>query len=242
MSNRFVFIACHYNMSETIAQMLHSIAGQSYKNWKVVITDDVSSGEFEFMDASTIADHHFAFGGYDIKFKYNTEKRWETLNVLNMIREETNDDDIICRIDCDDWLCDLDALYMLNECYERTGADVVWSGHRWGFSDKNISGELPATANPYTHPWVTSHLKTFRKSLLNDVNEENFKNQNGEYVRRCGDQAIYLPVLYKAKKRIFLPRALYHYSINDVPETYQTDDAKFQKEEADFIRARGFVK
>lgn len=240
MSNRFVFIACHFNMSSTIKRMIHSLAGQSYENWKLVITDDVSTGEYEYMDAQN-AVWSFLEHSYDIEFKYNTEKRWETLNVLNMIRSETKDDDIICRIDCDDWLCDLDALYMINQQYEMTGCDVLWSGHRWGFSDKNISGPLPDDANPYTYPWVTSHLKTFRKSLLNGVNEENFKNQNGDYVRRCGDQAIYLPVLHKAKKRVFLPRALYHYSINDVPETYQSDDAKFQKTEADFIRARGFI-
>jgi hypothetical protein len=35
---------------------------------------------------------------------------------------------------------------------------------------------------------------------------------------------------------------MYHYTIKDVPETYQTPDARFQRDEALFLRARGFVK
>jgi hypothetical protein len=35
---------------------------------------------------------------------------------------------------------------------------------------------------------------------------------------------------------------MYHYTINDIPEIYQTEDAKFQKSEAEFLRQRGYVK
>ena len=97
-------------------------------------------------------------------------------------------------------------------------------------------------SNPYLHPWVSSHLKTFRKFLISGVSDQNFRGEDGEYIRRAGDQAIYLPALYKTQKRIFLPRVMYHYTINDVPETYTTEDAKFQREEAEYLRARGFVK
>jgi DhnA family fructose-bisphosphate aldolase class Ia len=37
--------------------------------------------------------------------------------------------------------------------------------------------------------------------LINDVKDENFRGEDGNYVRRAGDQAIYLPVLSKTKKR-----------------------------------------
>ena len=101
---------------------------------------------------------------------------------------------------------------------------------------------MEQNADVYKHPWVSSHMKTFRKYLFNDIKYENFRKQNGEYIKRAGDQGLYLPILHKAKKRMFIPRVMYHYTINDVPETYQTDDAKFQKSEADFIRQRGYVK
>jgi hypothetical protein len=97
-------------------------------------------------------------------------------------------------------------------------------------------------ADPYKHPWVSSHLKTFRKYLLNNVKDENYRGEDGNYIRRAGDQAIYLPALYNSKKRNFLPRVMYHYTIKDVPETYQTSDAIFQRDEALFLRSRGYVK
>lgn len=158
-----------------------------------------------------------------------------------MLRD-CEDEDIICRIDADDWLIDLDALAIINETYNKLGCDALWTAHRWGFSDHNISGPMPPTANPYVHPWVSSHLKTFRKRLLNGVPYQNFLNMNGELVRRAGDQSLYLPVLHNAKHRIFLPRVMYHYSIDEQNgAVYHTDDARFQKAEADFIRNRGYI-
>lgn len=176
-----------------------------------------------------------------VTFTRNATKKWEVLNVLTGIKE-CEDDDIICRIDADDYLTDLDALAILNEAYKQTGCDVLWTMHRWGLSDFNISAQLPDNAEPYKHPWVSSHLKTFRKKLINGVSINNFKNMDGKLVQRAGDQAIYLPVLHRAKKRLFLPRVMYHYTIDvEKPGLFTCDDSKFQKAEADFIRQRGFV-
>lgn len=244
--NRFVFVAPMYNASTTLPRMLHSLAGQSYENWKLVLIDDVSSDEHWTSSSKTLDqfDHMLGLGpsGDDyINFTRNSEKKWEVANVLAGI-EQCDDDDIVCRIDADDWLCELDALAMIDQVYRQTNCDLLWTAHRWGFSDKNISADMAAGADPYKHPWVSSHLKTFRKRLLNHVNDENYRGEDGNYIRRAGDQAIYLPALHNSQKRIFLPRVVYHYTINDVPETYQTPDARFQRDEALFLRSRGFVK
>jgi hypothetical protein len=172
---------------------------------------------------------------------WNAEKKWEVANVLHGI-SLCDDDDIICRIDADDWLTELDALKYLNVFYNQGDFDALWTAHRWGFTDKNISGPMSPDADPYTHPWVSSHLKTFRKRMLNDVKDENFRGEDGEYIKRAGDQAIYLPVLHNSKRRGFIPRVFYHYTIDDVPATYQTPDARFQRDEAVFLRQRSYIK
>lgn len=242
--NKFVFVAPMYNASKYIAQMLHSIAAQSYDNWKVILIDDVSSDEHRNVSNAIITQFQSLFNGLysnKIHVHWNDEKKWEVANVLYGI-SQCEDNDIICRIDSDDWLVDTDCLAILNSVYSTTNIEALWTAHRWGFSDKNISAPMKEGADPYTHPWVSSHLKTFRKKLINGVNDINFRGEDGEYIKRAGDQAIYLPVLHNAKTRGFLPRVMYHYTINDIPETYQTSDAKFQRDEAVFIRTRGYVK
>ena len=102
---------------------------------------------------------------------------------------------------------------------------------------------LPKDSNPYEHEWVSSHFKTFRKKLINDVKDENFRGSDGEYFKRIGDQAIYLPVLQNSKGNWhFEPRVMYHYTIDLKRETFQTQDSKYQKEEAEYLRKRGYLK
>jgi glycosyltransferase involved in cell wall biosynthesis len=238
-----------YNASATLGQMLVSLVGQSYKNWKLILIDDVSDQNEVVKEAEiitrwrTLCEPGMRDDNCDsqIRVIWNSEKKWEVANVLTGI-SMCEDDDVICRIDADDWLTDLDAFAYLNAFYDATGADALWTAHRWGFTDKNISGAFnPPDADPYKHNWVSSHLKSFRKRLINDVKDENFRGSDGNYIRRAGDQAIYLPVLHRAKRRGYVPRVFYHYNIKDVPETYQTSDAKFQRDEAIFLRKRGFV-
>jgi glycosyltransferase involved in cell wall biosynthesis len=239
--SRFVFIVPMFNASETLTRMLHSVCGQSHEDWQIIIIDDVSDLQERRACESVIHSFNKLCGSTIISI-WNEEKRWEVANVLEGLKL-CRSDDIVCRLDADDWLTDLDALAIIDSVYASTGCDALWTAHRWGFSDKNISGPLPDDADPYTHPWVTSHLKTFRKSLIEGVDDVNFRGADGGYVRRAGDQAIYLPVLNGAKRRIFLPRVTYHYNIPlDKPEIFSSADAVMQKREAEFIRSRGFVK
>jgi hypothetical protein len=238
MSSKFVFIVPTFNASATITQMLLSLVAQSYPHWRVVIRDDMSTDNtpdmiFNVMRVLGLSDR--------LSMVVNSEKKWETRNVVEMLGE-CEDSEIVCRLDGDDWLCDCDALAMIDAAYSRTGASALWTAHRWGFSNFNISGQLPKNANPYVHPWVSSHLKTFKRSLLSGVSDSNFRDETGTYFKRIGDQAIYLPVLHVAAGNWhFEPIVAYHYTIDMSPQTFQTTDAQFQRREAEYLRARGFV-
>jgi len=240
MNNRFVFIAPMHNADATLSQMLHSLYGQSYSNWRLVLIDDVSD-PIQVASAKDWLQRFDNINTSRVTTIWNDKKEWEVANVIKGIAL-CEDDDIVCRIDADDWLTDLDTLAMIDAAYTKTGCDALWTAHRWAFSDKNISGPMPSGADPYRYPWVSSHLKTFRKRLINNVNDINFRGEDGNYIRRAGDQAIYLPVLHNSKSSVYLPKVTYHYSIKDEPATYQTADAVFQRDEAVFLRARGYVK
>jgi glycosyltransferase involved in cell wall biosynthesis len=247
MNNRFVFVVPMFNASKTFDQMLYSLLAQSYDNLRVILIDDLSDNKHRYqIESFLIKLSLFNSAIFNkIEIIYNTTKKWETLNVLKGV-SLCNDNDIICRLDADDYLTDNDTLHILNNIYYYSNSDLeaAWTAHRWNYTNTNISANMNIKNKNeiYTHPWVSSHLKTFRKHLLNNVSYENFLNQNGEIVKRAGDQAIYLPALYNAKKFGFLPLCTYHYSIDEKNgQIYQSDDAKFQKQEADFIRNRGYV-
>lgn len=235
--NRFSFIVPTFNAERTIGICLNSVMCQTYSNWKIIILDDLST------DRTCSIVEHFKKQLPDDKIILvkNSVKKWEVANILEGLKF-CDSDDIVCRLDGDDWLCDLDALSIIDYRYKTLGCDALWTAHRWDFSNHNISGDLPKNEDPYRYPWVSSHLKTFRKKLIENVKDENFRGLNGDYFKRIGDQAIYLPVLHEAKGNWhFEPIVAYHYTIDMRPETFQTEDAKYQKFEAEFLRSRGYV-
>lgn len=249
-SKRFCVIAPTYNAEKTARQAILSLAAQSYQNWKLIVIDDVSTDDTR----RTILELSHALGFYRygsddtnrVQVVFNKEKKWEIENTLLGL-SMCSDDDIIVRMDLDDYCLNNATFEILNNLYEQDpNLEAIWTSHLWfsektGITNTNISGPLPDNADPYTHPWVSSHMKTWRKYVSNNVHDENYRGKNGKYFTRIGDQAFYLPVLKLAKKRGFLPLTTYAYRCEQTPETFQTDDAKFQAEEAVFLRSRGFI-
>ena len=193
MNNRFVFIMPAFNAQETIARSILSVWMQTHQNWKIIVLDDMSTDR----TVETVEGIKKMIGANDEKIQLivNKKKKWEVGNIVEGLKHcESND--IVCRLDGDDWLCDTDALTIINHRYNQTGVTALWTAHRWSFTNQNISAMLPREANPYIHPWVSSHLKTFRKSLVDRIPDDNFRGQDGKYFKRIGDQALYLSLIH----------------------------------------------
>lgn len=228
-----------FNAEATIARSIMSVWFQTHENWKIIIRDDCSTDRTP--DMVNLIKQQLAIPDDKISLTVNSEKHWEVKNIVESLKE-CDSNDIICRLDGDDWLCDCDALSIINNRYQQKNYDAIWTAHRWDYTHNNISRSLPTTADPYKHQWVSSHLKTFRKRIIEDVKDENFRGPDGDYFKRIGDQTIYLPVLHQAAGNWhYEPIVAYHYSIDMSPNTFQSDDAKFQKSEGEFLRTRGFI-
>lgn len=239
--NNFVFIVPMRNAHLTLEQMIRSVIAQSYKSWRVILVDD-NSDESSVREAQRIVTAYNLLLQEDkIMLIKQANRQWETANVLCALKL-CAPHEIVCRLDADDWLVDNDALAIIDSAYSAHNCDALWTKHRCGFTGFNISDVLPESADPYKHPWVTSHLKTWRAQLSANINDLNYRDASGAYIKRAGDQAIYLPVLFQAQRKLFLPLVTYHYTIDMRHETFSSDDAKFQKAEAEFLRSRGFVK
>ncbi len=242
-NTKFVFVTPAFNCQDTIAQTIKSVYAQSYDDWRMVVYDDVSTDH----TAQVVEDaSKFLNLGSKLTVVRRDQKYGEVRNTLDAM-ECIDPHEVVCRLDAGDWLTEIDALKILDDAYRQTSAAVMWTKQRWAYTNHNISKQLdPAEPDVYKHPWVTSHLKTFRRDALRDINPQNFLDDEGNYIMIACDQAVFLPILHKAhldkRLRVFVPLVMYHYSINlKDPELFHSDRSLRQKYSAEWIRERGYI-
>tara|TARA_R110002073_G_scaffold119196_2_gene260207 strand:+ start:941 stop:1675 length:735 start_codon:yes stop_codon:yes gene_type:complete len=243
MATKFKIITPAYNCAKAIKTTLYSIIGQTYNNWEMIVLDDMSTDD----TAKVVKDLAVSLGIEDQVFvKTRTEKYGEVRNTVEEV-SLCGDDDVIVRLDAGDFITDLGCLQILDYFYAEHNPAVLWTNHRWRFTDTNISGPIDPEVSFYEQPWRTSHLKTFRASDFKGLNHANFLDSNGEYIMLACDQAVFLPMLERARlnKRplMYLPVTMYHYDTEaaDDPSVFHRPREKKQKVSAEWIRARGYI-
>ena len=231
---KVIFVAPMFNASSHLDDLVESLKEQNNTNWELIIIDDMSN------DNSWEKCLQLSESDERITVRKNKEKCWALKNVISTSREfENRDDIVIANIDGDDALCNENTVGILLKAYEDE-VDAVWTSHSWDINGMNISRSMPNGINPYQCAWVSSHLKTWRASILKNISDDNFKDLSGNWFKRGYDQALYLPILYKSRKRKHLDEICYLYRINSksvpnrLPEMGQLNTVKL-------VRARGFV-
>jgi len=244
LSTKFVFLTPAFNCAEDIKKTLHSMIAQSYGDWRAVFIDDVSSdntGEVVQNVASALS------LGDRVQVVRREEKFGETKNTLEEIKK-IEDSEVVLRLDGGDWLTDNDTLAFLDQIYTKYNPSVLWTNHRWAFTSHNISGPMTLERGQtvYQHPWVSSHLKTFRASKLKRVPIKNFLDENGEWITIACDQTVFLPMMHMSvlseEPMIHFPFTCYHYSIDlQKPDLFHNTRSYKQRDMAIWIRERGFL-
>ena len=232
---KVVFISPMYNASFHLKDLVESIKEQTNPNWEHVLIDDMSTDESVTL-YKKLTDNDSRF-----RIISNNEKKWALKNVVDVSREyQDNNNVIIAILDADDSLCNENTVDLLLNAY-KDEVDTIWTSHTWDINGMNISRALPENVNPYQYHWSSSHLKTFRASLMTKVCDDNFKNLSGEWFKRGYDQAIYLPLLYISRKRKFLDEVCYLYRINSKSVNVRIWSEKDQMDTVRLVRARGFL-
>ena len=226
-----------FNASPHLEDLIKSLQSQTNENWEAVLIDDMSN------DNTVLVANHQTSGDKRITIVENKEKKWALKNVVENARN-VNVKDIIAILDGDDAICNKDTVSLILAAYKDDDVGTVWTGHEWDINNINISKELPQEppVNPYEYPWVTSHLKTFRASLLHKIHDDNFKDMYGTWFKRGYDQALYLPLLYLSKKRVYLDEICYLYRINSNSMKHRQWKEQDQLNTVKLVRARGFIK
>tara|TARA_R110000824_G_scaffold88124_1_gene216747 strand:+ start:308 stop:1012 length:705 start_codon:yes stop_codon:yes gene_type:complete len=232
---KVVFISPSFNASRNIKNLIESIKRQSDNRWSHILIDDISVDDTcEVFNNITGDNERFSL----IK---NDEKKYALKNIVEVARKyQDKEDVIIAAIDGDDQLCNENTVSILIEAYEN-GNDVVWTGHKWDVNGLNISRAMPENVDPYGWPWCTSHLRTFRSTLLSKVSDDNFKDAKGKWFQRGYDQALMLPLLKLTNKRKYIDEICYLYNIKSVSVNDRDWSEMKQLSTINLVRARGFL-
>ena len=216
--------------------------GQTNKDWSMTVIDDMSTdGTAGIVRA--FARNNQAF--HKISVITRTEKYGEVRNTLDVC-SRLDPETIVIRLDAGDWLTDLGCFEILSRVYDQYDPAVVWTAHRWAWTNQNISGPIDPNISVYEQPWKSSHLKTFRVRDFIGLNPKNFLDDDGNHIMIACDQAVFLPMMERARRKgrslVFLPMVMYHYSIDlQKPDLFTNDRSLRQKHSAEWIRARGYI-
>lgn len=218
--NKIVVITPMYNAEQYIEKCIESVLSQDYDNWEMYIIDDASK------DKSYGA--ALQFKSNKIHIVSNKENQGAVYNQVTTMRLKCEPDDIVILLDGDDSLInDNQIFHKINNAYI-TGADFTY-GSCWSMIDN-----IPLVSQPYPSNVIESksykqhlfnwnmpytHLRTFRYSLLKNVSDSVFKDENGNWYKAGGDGSIFYAAIENAKKIHVFQDILYNYNdanpIND---------------------------
>jgi len=215
--NRFNVIVPVYNAERWIGQCLESILSQDYPYYDVLVIDDCSSDyTWEIIKS------------YKVNAVQNESRHGALYNIVWGIDHWGKD--IIVTIDGDDWLADNTVFSHLDSVYNRN----VWMSYG---SFVPVSGKYKNTCQSFdkiktpceqgwlvdvkTTPaeyrrsglWVTSHLRTFRKNLWDLIEDNDLRDNEGEYYKVAWDLAFMYPMIEMAAERVrFIEKIMYIYN------------------------------
>lgn len=232
---KIVFISPCFNASKNLENIYDSLMCQTDSRWSCIMIDDMSTDDTwkKMNDISSRSDKFSC-----IK---NSTKNYALKNIIRSSRKyQDSENTIIGVIDGDDSLCNEKTVQILLSEYER-GHDVVWTAHKWDINGMNISREMPDNVDPYQWVWCSSHLRTFKSSILKNISDKNFKNTKDEWFKRGYDQALMLPVLKVGKSRRYIDAVCYLYNIESVSVNDRDWAEMNQISTINLVRARGFL-
>jgi FkbM family methyltransferase len=218
-------ISPFYNCQKYIGDCIQSVASQDYENYIHVLIDDASTDD-SFNVAARVIKHL----PEELQKKFilikNEVNVGAVCNQVHWIRKVSSDDAIIMLLDGDDTLVNDNTIFSFyNTVYSDNTVEFTY-GSCWSMVDN-----IPLIAQPYPEEvkksrnyrnyhfnWILpyTHLRTFKKSLINDIDDKMFKDVNDLWYRAGGDGSVFYALIEVADpaKVVCIPDIVYNY--NDI--------------------------
>tara|TARA_R110000824_G_scaffold335251_1_gene521810 strand:+ start:6777 stop:8393 length:1617 start_codon:yes stop_codon:yes gene_type:complete len=209
----FKIVVPFYNAENWIDKCINSLKVQNNTNFKCYLVDDQSTDStFEIVSSLVSDDPRF-------ELKKSDKKTYALGNISKTIsRIKCDDEDVIILLDGDDWLASSYTLDTLAEAYDKKCLMTYGS---YVYNPSGIRGVEPSDYpedvvknNTYREDdWRASHLRSFKFKLWKKLDDNDLKDEKGEYFKMAYDQAVMLPLLELAGPRAkYVKESLYVYN------------------------------
>lgn len=206
---RFHIVIPCYNCGDYIGECLESLQAQTFTNWTALVADDGSTDDTAERVRPYLDDER-------ISLRTGHDRAWLMGNTLAALRSlDLKPDDVVAILDGDDWI--------RPACLEK-----LWDAHCRGYdlvyTDEDIQGQDHSVGKPFlktapvrTQAWGFSQLRSFKAYLFQLLEDDTFRDRNGNYFRAAGDLSLYLPMAELAgpEKVHFIEERLYYYRVHD---------------------------
>jgi len=230
-----IILTTVYNCENYIDRCLSSIMLQSFKDFKCYITDDLSTdNSIKVIEEKIKNDDRFIL----IK---NTKKLYQPGNYDNVLRNfpEIDDNEIVIEVDGDDWLPDNKVFERVNNVYKNkkiwiANGSFMYPNGVIGFSQKQQNFNDLRNSR-----FTATHLRTWKVFLWREIEQEDLKDDEGNYWKVTGDLSFMFPMLEMSgeKHYCFMPEINYVYNDSNPLNDHKVD-LSLVNEIADKIRKK----
>lgn len=218
MSVRFKIVVPVFNSELWIEKCLFSIMSQKHEQFECVVYDDCST------DSTGIRIDNFIkkYGDSRINVVHNETNKKTLQNLVEgyrILKSAEEPEAVLVVVDGDDYLFSEYSLSIVNAAYEQTGASLTYGSFvHWPTGEtSNFSRVFPREIkekNDYRqHPFITSHLRTYKSYLWNSILDSDLRDADGDYFKVACDVATMIPMLeLSGGNFIHIPNILYVYN------------------------------
>ena len=226
---KIVVVSPTYNASKYIEKCIESVITQDYDNYLMVVIDDCSTDNTYELAKKYESDK--------VKVIRNAENKGAVRNQIESINNFCERDDIVMFLDGDDFLVnDNQIFHFYNNLYD--GTTEFSYGSCWSMVDN-----IPLVSQPYPEQikkekkyrqykfnWNMpyTHLRTFKAYLLENVDENMFKDEKGKWYKAGGDGSIFYSLIEKCEPEKIKVVQDIVYNYND---THPLNDYKINAKE-----------
>lgn len=200
---------------EYIDKCLNSLRSQLHHDWQAFLTvDPCGDRTLEKALAACGTDRR-------IFIHQNQERLYSMVNLINAIRRsEAHPEDVLVILDGDDWFATNEALSIIAANYEKHDCWMTYGS--WLADQEDLSGMRrglwPAYENGTSDfrngEWLGTAVRTWKRWLWDLIDDRDFRDEQGEYLKVVEDRASMLPMLEMAgtQKARHIPEAIMIYN------------------------------